>query len=149
MSIEPPEKCPGAEAAPTGFGGTAKGKKMGSVQTWELECVYCGQPFISSSRYKVPWHARPKPPPADDETTSQGRAMTFSDAVRAARKSKLMSQRQVADECGWSRSKQSHIETGRYDKPITTDDRARLGRALGCEFVSEDDGTTWEARPAS
>ena len=72
--------------------------------------------------------------------------MTFGEAVQESRKAKGLSQGQVARECGWSRSKQSHIETDRYDKPITSEDRSRLGRALGGEFISGDAGATWNVR---
>lgn len=70
--------------------------------------------------------------------------MKFGEVVTQQRRARGLSQKAAASACGWSRSKQSHIETGRYDKPITAEDRARLGHALGCEFVSDDAGV-WSA----
>jgi transcriptional regulator with XRE-family HTH domain len=68
--------------------------------------------------------------------------MRFSEAVREARRTRGMSQGQLAGACGWTRSKQSHIETGRYGMPNEAD-RAKLESTLNCSFVTEDAGETW------
>ena len=73
--------------------------------------------------------------------------MKFAEAVQKARKMRGFSQGALADKCGWTRSKQSHIETGRYGEPKAKD-RARLQEVLECTFVAGADPDSWDITAA-